>query len=191
MFTRSLATATRYFFETFWSMEGGCDVKMVDSPGKPIGCMNTRAITIWEGQGQGQEGKIGFYPRIGITVTYSAKLLGTPITDLENFLHKPRIGFNDYRDAIAAFLMKNRWKILEWANLLVDGTPVTGLVNNLIEAPKILGSSQPTRRGPDWWGEAIGRVVGSAQEESRIIGYSSDISFGQALVMQTDAPNEF
>lgn len=189
MHTTSLTQATKHFIATFWSLKEGCAVKITNEPGRPLGCVESWAITIWDSPQQ-FEGKIGFYARCGCMVTLSMKLDGFPTTDLEQFLDDRRQGFKVVRDALAAFLHKYRWKILEWANILADGQPGFGNINNLIEAPRPLSVTAPRQQFPQWWGQTTGQVkmAGGQTEEARAIGFSADIPFGNALAMMTDEP---
>lgn len=191
MHSASLTQATRHFLTTFWSLKPGCAVRVTNAPGRPLGCMESWAITIWDDD-QSFEGKIGYYPRFGCMVTLSVRLDGISPTDLESFLDQPRVGFKAVRDALAAFLHKYRWQILEWANILVDAVPGIGPVNNLVEAPRPLRMSTPRQQNPTWWGQTTGqlRTRSGNTEEAQAIGYSADIAYGQSLAMLTDTPGD-
>lgn len=188
--SRAIKQAVKHYLNTFWSLEQGCEVKVTDAPGKPLGCMAPWAITIYDTT-QNFEGKIGQYPRYGCQIVLSARLNGIPINDIEEFLDARGTGFNDVKDALTAFLHTHRWDILVWANKLADSKPLGGIRTNMVESPIPKLASSPTRRGPDWWGDTFGTTKGQRTEEAGVVGYSVEISYLGALTMQNETPAEF
>jgi hypothetical protein len=189
MHTRAIQSAAMYALNAIWAIDRncGCEARLTDSPGKPIGCTADYFIAIYDVP-QSQESAIGYYPRYGIRLTLSGRLAGWPVTDLTGYLSKSRTGFYDVRDALAAFMHQNRFTILNWANILANADPPSqGILTNMVEAPVITNIGQPVRKQADWWGEAVGQIRTNQSEESRVVGYSSDIDFTAALTMQNAA----
>lgn len=189
MHTRVIKDAVMYALNAMWAIERdcGCQARITDNPGKPIGCTGDYFIAIYDVP-QSQESSIGYYPRYGVRLTLSGRLNGHPITDLTGYLVKPRTGFNDILDALAAFVHQNRFTILNWANILANADPPSqGILTNMVEAPMVTNIGSPIRRQADWWGEAVGQIKTNQSEESRVVGYSADIDFTAALTMQNVA----
>lgn len=189
MQSSALNDAVLYWLKTYWSLDEPCEVRLGDAPGKPVATGGKWAIIIHD-LPQTFEGKIGFYARYGCLLTFSVRLKGTPVTDIERFLNLRPNGFRATRDALCAFLHKWRYSILVWANRLLDAPPIGGVVTNMVEAPRPLQATVPTRRDATWWGERIGKTNNPLSEEAQVQGYSSDITYGAAKSMQNDTPEE-
>lgn len=191
MHSGALARATKYFLQTYWSLNSEGEVKITPSPGRPLAMQGPWAITIHD-LPTNFEGINGYYPRYGCIVTFSARLDGAPLNMLEDWLAAPQTGFTAVVGALTAFLHKWRYAIREWSDRLIDASPLNGIVTGMVEAPRPLNSAIASPRQPDWWGETVGNIRASSgnQPDSRTIGYSADIVFGGALTMQNESPIE-
>lgn len=194
MHTSALAEATKEYLKWHYSLEEGCEISLTDPPGKPLGCKEFWAITIYD-ISERTESLNGFYCRCGVQVVLSARLGGIPVENLEKFLFDKRQGLVTVRDAISAFLHARRWDIAQWGNWLASSKPVDGIRTCFVEAPVPTSLGSPVQRKADWWGETSQVTPGGKNSaltaESSIVGYSCDIVFNNCKAMQTDQPMEF
>lgn len=191
MHTAALMGAVKYFLESRWTLLGDQEVRITSAPGKPVNMQGPWAVTVHD-LPQTFEGINGFYPRFGCGITFSAKLDGAPAERPEEFLRQGQVGFIAIRDALGAFLHKNRYEIRTWADILAGAMPLGGIVTGMVEAARPLTATAATPQTASWWGETTGKILSAAgqQPEAQTIGYSSTIIFGGGLTMQTEAPIE-
>lgn len=193
MHTRAFLDAIMFQANTYFGVDG-CEfqARVTDAPGRPIGPTGDYFLAVYN-LPQTREGVIGYYPRYGAGLTLSGRLRGRMVTDLTGFLQTPRTGFNDVLDALGAFLHRNRYQILHWANLLADADPPSqGILTNMVEAPMPSSCGPPQKKAADWWGEMVGQVKARSgnTEDAQAVGYAADLVYGGALTMQ-DVPADY
>jgi len=183
MISRALKTAVVDYLQANWlGTFCNCQIRVTPPPGKPYGCSGPMAITVWDSP-VSTFSNIGHYTNNGCSITLSLRTKCNPGDRLDVFLDD-KDGANDMRDWTAAFLDSARYDIMGYANSLVDMAYRGGIINGLIEAPRVLNISNWERKNTDWYSESSPSVKAPYSDMQQMAGYSCTIYYGDAKLLQ-------